>query len=78
MALLLDYVEPAWVLRDVGIKQVVVYVQQVVDQLPVVAVDFFVYGLALLQALVTVSALTGETVDCHLVNTGKIDLLVVD
>lgn len=48
VALFLDDVEPAWVLGDVGIQQVVVYMQQIVDQLPVVSVDLFVYGLALL------------------------------
>lgn len=78
VALLFDDVEPARVLGDVGIQQVVVYVQQIVDQLPVVAIDLLVYGLALLEALVAVSALASETVDRHLVNTAKIDFLVVD
>ena len=78
VALLLDDVEPAWILGDVGIEQVVVDVQQVVDQLAVVTVDLFVYRLALLETLVAVSALACEAVDRYLVNATKVDFLVVD
>ena len=78
VALFLDDVEPAWILGDVGIEQVVVDVQQIVDQLAVVTVDLCVYRLALLETLVAVSALAREAVDRYLVNSAKVDLLVVD
>lgn len=48
------------------------------NQLAIVPVDFFVDRLALLQALVSISAFACETVDGDLVNTGKIDFFVVD
>lgn len=78
MPILLDDVEPVGVFGNVGIEQVVVDMEQIVDQLSVQLVVIVVYPIALLEALVTVPSLGSKAVNCNLVNAVEVNWLVVN
>jgi hypothetical protein len=69
----LNNLEASGVLRDVAVQQVVVYVQQVVDQLSVELVSVTDALVTSFEARIAISSVSGEAVDGDVVGSVHID-----
>lgn len=69
MVVFFDDVEPTRVLGNVGIKQVMIDVQQIVYKLSVVSIVIVGNQLALLKAIVAISSVSCKIVNSYFVNT---------